>query len=214
MLTTGTDDTPHDAAEALLPWYVTGQLDARDREQVEQHLHTCVECQQQLFVERRLIDEFRTIVPEVENGWARLRARIEAPVPRQPPKLIQAIAEVWDSLTRPRVMGLVAAQALFLVLGASLLLSLNRPDRPAYHALGSAPAPAAANVIVLFRPGATEAEIRIALRSSNASLVGGPTDADAYLLHVPQADRARAITKLQSSREVAMAQPIDSGVAG
>ena len=207
-----TDETPHQSAEALLPWYVTGQLDDDDRECVEQHLQSCVECQQQLFVERRIIDEFRTLTPTVENGWARLRARIEGPVPSQPPKIVQAAMEVWNALVRPPVMGFVAAQAVFLILGASLVLSLNRPAAPAYHALGSAPAPAAANVIVLFRPGATEAEIRNALRASDASLVGGPTDADAYLLHVPANARPKAVVILQSSSQVEMAQPIDGAV--
>lgn len=204
-------DTPHDPAEALLPWYVTGQLGDDDRARVEDHLQSCVECQQQLFVERRLIDEFRSMAPNVENGWARLRSQLERPAPSQPPKLVQAIADVWNALVRPPLMGFVAAQAVFLMLGAGLLLSLNRPVAPAYHALGSAPAPAAANVIVLFRPSATEAEIRAALRVSDASLVGGPTDADAYLLHVPAAARAKAVATLQASKQVEMAQPIDGG---
>jgi len=32
---------PHDEAEELLPWYVTGKLDAADRERVEKHLTEC-----------------------------------------------------------------------------------------------------------------------------------------------------------------------------
>lgn len=211
MLNIGTEDTPHHPAEALLPWYVTGQLGDDDRARVEDHLQSCVECQQQLFVERRLIDEFRSMTPNVENGWARLRSRLDRPAPSQPPKPVQAIREIWNALARPPVMAFVAAQAVFLMLGAGLVLSLNRPVTPAYHALGSARAPAAANVIVLFRPSATESDIRAALRVSDASLVGGPTDADAYLLHVPAAVRAKAVATLQGSKQVEMAQPIDGG---
>ena len=37
-------DKPHDEAEALLPWYATGQLDERDRARVEKHLSACTDC--------------------------------------------------------------------------------------------------------------------------------------------------------------------------
>jgi anti-sigma factor RsiW len=47
---------PHDQAEELLPWYVTGQLDADDRALVEQHLSSCPHCRRQLAVERRMVD--------------------------------------------------------------------------------------------------------------------------------------------------------------
>jgi hypothetical protein len=67
-------------------------------------------------------------------------------------------------------------------------------------------------VIILFRPEATEAGMRSALRQSGASLVGGPTDADAYLLNVPEAQRPTALARLRADREVLMAEPIDGAV--
>lgn len=202
-------DRPHDEAEALLPWYMTGQLDDDDRARVEEHLQSCVQCQQQVFAERRLIDEFRSLTPQVDNGWARLRAQIHAPEPRGA-TLLDSLTEVWRALTRPPVMGFVAAQAVFLLLGASLIVALDRPAvAPQYRALGSTPAPASANVIVMFQPGATEQQISTALQASGASLVGGPTSADAYLLHVAPGRRSVALARLHSDRQVTMAQPID-----
>lgn len=202
------DDQPHEA-EALLPWYATGQLDGRDRALVEDHLQSCLHCQQQLFLERRLIDEYGTLVPQVENGWSRLRAGLDvAPEPKRPP-LLQPLSDFWHSLTRPPVMGLVAAQAVLLLIGGGLLLSVQRPQAAQYHALSSAPAPAAADVIVMFQENATEEQISHALNASGASLVGGPTAADAYLLHVDQKNRSAAVARLQSDRHVTLAQPID-----
>ena len=78
------DEQPHDEAEELLPWYATGQLDPEQRALVEQHLLTCAHCEQQLALERRLIGQLREMTPEVESGWARLRARIDAPAPVRP----------------------------------------------------------------------------------------------------------------------------------
>lgn len=199
------DDQPHDEAEALLPWYATGQLDAADRAIVEKHLSSCARCQRQLTAERRLIDEFQAINPHVDSGWESLRARI-APAPAWRPWQPKAAADLRELLRRPAVGMLAAAQFAFLLVGAGLFLSISRPD---YHALGSAPVAPAANVLVMFNPDATEAEMRGALKASGASLVGGPTPTNAYLVHVPTQARTSAVAKLQADRDVAMAQPID-----
>lgn len=112
-------------------------------------------------------------------------------------------------ISRPAVAGLAFAQLAFVVISAGVLLSLSRP---AYHALGSAPAPASANVIVMFRGDAKVEQVGAALRSASASVVEGPTESGAYLLHVPGRQRDAALHRLQSDPDVALAQPID-GIA-
>jgi anti-sigma factor RsiW len=210
------DRPPHDEAEELLPWYATGQLDAADRARVDAHLSTCAYCRQQLALERRLIDEFQAMTPEVESGWARLKSRIAGPVatrvaaraipayPRPPRQNV--FAEFWGILSRPAVAGLAFAQLAFVVVAGSMLVSLSQPK---YRTLGSAPAPASANVIVMFRANATVEEVRNALDSAGASIVQGPTPADAYLLHVAPQQRQSALAKLHSDDKVKMAEPID-----
>ena len=200
-----TECKPHDEAEELLPWYATGQLDAADRARVERHLQACASCREQLAVERRLIDEFRAMTPEIESGWARLRARIETPV-RVIRKRTSPFEELWDFIRRPAVAGFAAAQLAFVIVSGAVLLSLSKP---AYHALGSTPVPASANVIVMFRADATIDDVRDVLKSAGASIVDGPTPADAYLLHVAPKQRQKAIAKLQSNDHVQMAEPID-----
>jgi anti-sigma factor RsiW len=198
-------DGPHDEAEELLPWYATGQLDQGDQAVVERHLASCASCRRQLSEERRLAEEFQAFDPQVDSGWALLRARIDAPAkPRF--DLSRPLRDLWAVLSRPAVAALATAQIAFVVLAGATLLSLSRPT---YHALGAAQAPAAANVIVMFRADATEEDIRHALRESGASLVGGPTSANAYLLHVALNRRPSALTRLQSDDQVQLAQPID-----
>jgi len=204
------EHTPHDEAEELLPWYATGQLDEADRAKVHVHLSHCAHCRQQLALERQLIDEFQRIVPEVESGWARLRNRIQAPTPvatrARRSSSSNPFVEAWSLLTRPAVVALIAGQLAFLVIAGTVLVSLGQP---AYHTLGSPPAPAAGNVIVMFRADATEQDIRKAVRSAGASLVDGPTPANAYLLRVAPARRQLALKELQSDDAVQLAQPID-----
>lgn len=203
-----TDEKAHDEAEELLPWYVTGQLEEADRTRVEQHLSSCSKCREQLTFERRMVQEFRAQAPEVDSGWARLRDRIEQ---RQnaPSPIHRAANDFWNVVRQPGVMALAAAQVGFLIVGGSVLLSLSQPS---YRALGSAPASPTANVIVIFRADATEEDIRDALKTNNASIVGGPTSADAYLLRVPARQRQLALAKLQSNDEVQLAEPIDGAL--
>lgn len=203
-----TDDA-HEEADSLLPWYATGELDPTERSLVENHLKSCARCQRQLRHEQRLIEELAALSPEVEAGWARLRDRIALPVP-EPRRTRFAGRGIWQTVRRPAVAALLAAQLAFVVFAGGLMLSLQRPD---YRALGSAQAPAAANVLVIFKPEITEEHMRAALTASGASLVGGPTSADAYLLHVQPAARDAALARLRSDRNVSLAQPIDSGVS-
>lgn len=98
------------------------------------------------------------------------------------------------------------AQLAFVIVAGSLLFSLSRPS---YRALGSAPPPKSANVIVMFRGDTTESQLHDLLRSAAASVVGGPTSTDAYLLRVPGQSRAAAIAKLRGDGHVLMAEPID-----
>jgi len=199
---------PHDEAEELLPWYATGQLDAAERARVESHLYACAACRQQLAVERRCIDEFQATSPEVESGWARIKQRVQPPRPVAPqrPTLLEDLRSL---ISRPAFAALAAAQLAFVVVSGATLVSLSRPD---YRTLSSVPAPANGNVIVIFRSDATQQGMRDVLDAANASIVGGPTDADAYMLHVDPQQREIALNKLRSNDLVQMAQPIDGAL--
>jgi anti-sigma factor RsiW len=206
-------DKPHDEAEALLPWYATGQLDESDRARVEKHLSACTDCRQQLATERRLVAEFRAFTPELESGWSRLRARVASPEPvrrqhRRP--MAEVGADLWAAFTRPIVLAFAAAQVAFVTFASGLMLWLSQP---AYHALGSPPAPASANAIVMFRADATEQDVREAMRSAGATIVGGPTAAGAYLLHVDPRQRLSALAKLRADDDVQLAEQIDGATS-
>ena len=205
-----TEITPHHEAEELLPWYATGQLEGDELTLVEQHLSSCAYCRRQLAFERRMVDEFASLTPEVDAGWERLRQRLESE-PRERretfrDKVANDAAALWHTLSRPTVAALAAAQLAFVVIAGALLMSLSQPS---YRALGSAPPPASANVIAMFDAGTTQSQLTELLRKNGASLVGGPTSADAYLLRVPSQSRATVIEQLRSDRHVILAEPID-----
>jgi len=197
---------PHDAAEELLPWYATGQLDERDRLIVERHLYDCAECRRQVEVERQLARDFKSMRPEIESGWSRLSARLDRPNTRRLPTVP---GRFWTILKRPTFTALATAQLAFVIVAGAVMLSWSQP---AYRTLGSAAAPVSANVIAMFRADTSEAEMRIMLGRAGASIVRGPTAAGAYLLHVEPKRRRAALTKLRADRQVQMAEPIDGAV--
>jgi hypothetical protein len=107
---------------------------------------------------------------------------------------------------RPSIAALAVAQLAFLIVAGSVLLSLSRPS---YRALGSAPPPQSANIIAMFRTDTTESQLRSLLNTNGASLVGGPTATDAYLLRVPAQSRNAVLSRMRADRHVIMAEPID-----
>ena len=207
----------HDEVGSLLPWYVTGRLDAGETARVEAHLKTCAQCQADLAAETGLQAALKAL-PETEtetaeDGWAALRPRLTA----RPRGLnLNRVGRQWRQ-SAPWLRWAVAAQFALLAVGTGVVLwQANRPTQPTagqYHTLGSAPEAATGNVVVVFRPETTEADLRGTLRDSHARLVDGPTVADAYILHVAPQDRDATVVALRKRGEIVLAEPID-GAAG
>jgi hypothetical protein len=210
------DARVHREAQALLPWFAAGTLDAFDRERVEAHLAECPHCQAELAFERRLQALHDAALPDagrddaaVERGWRRIEARLDAEPARAP---WSRLAQAWRGWRGAGVAlhpaPLAAAFGLALALGAALALLPALPDR--YRALG-APSSGAArgSVVVMFRPGTSEAELRQALRAAGARVVDGPTPADAWVLDVPAGTQAAALAALRAQAAVALAEPLD-----
>ncbi|MGC1303582.1 MAG: zf-HC2 domain-containing protein, partial [Caulobacteraceae bacterium] len=199
----------HREIQSLLPWYLTDTLDEIETARVRAHLGQCAECQGELRNEQRLATEVSAAPVDAgtfdaDHGWKQINRLMEQESQVQHSARRRAASGGWrDRLlghrarsARPQrtetpwLRGAVAAQfCLLMVLGVAVL----RPAQPArYHALGAAPVDAAGNVVVIFRPETPEKELRQILKANDARLVGGPTEADAYLLHVPAAGRAAA----------------------
>jgi hypothetical protein len=209
---------PHERIQALLPWFVNDRLEAAERVEVEAHLSGCPDCRAEERLERRLGAEVAAMPMDVEQSWARLRARLERPSARRGRGSGGGLAAAWRGLGRslrggPPWMGwAMAAQAAAMVLLLGLVLPHARPGPAggaAYHALGAAPRSRTGNVVVMFRPGTAEQDLRAALVAGQARLVDGPTAAGAYVLNVPEARRAAALTALRRRAGVVMAEPID-----
>jgi len=199
------DSDEHGAVQALLPWYANGTLDAAERAEVEAHLGDCARCRADLDFQRLVrTTPVAAAGGDVEHGWLALRERLAsapAPAPARPTIAPRA---GW---TLPRwLLPALALQAVFVVAMTAAWLVLPAPAD--YRTLGAAAAAPAANALVVFRPDASEAEIRRALRAADARVVGGPTVTDAWLLRVP-ALGAPALARLRAERAVARVESLE-----
>ena len=191
----------HRAVQALLPWYVRGQLDPADLQQVQHHLLQCEACRRELAAEQPMQSLLAVVgasapTGDPEAGLARLHARLPEHAPQRPR------APLW----MPWALGL---QGMALAVVAVLWLQA-RVEAPGYEAL-SAPraAPLAADALVMFRPGVSEAQVRALLRARQAGVVAGPTETGAWLLRVDPA----GLAALRASPEVQLAEPLQAGGA-
>lgn len=202
----------HREAQSLLPWYAAGSLDAADAAKVETHLAACSECAADLRLERRLRPELSALPPTpglgVDHGWAAMRRALEAEgggaVAREGlmarVRAAFSIQPVWAG------WALAGQACLVVALATATLWQGAQPAR--YVALSAGDEATAGSIVVMFAPDATERELRAIIRASNGRLIGGPTDADAYVIAAPPAGLPAALAALRSHPKVLLAEPL------
>jgi anti-sigma factor RsiW len=205
------DPAAHKVADALLPWFVNGTLDADERTLVEQHLTECARCRDEVEWLRELHAACAAGEASTDGSSAfhKLRVKLETPRERFP---VQGKARGAWRFTRPWTHWVIGAQlALIAGLSVSWLQSDDHAGR--YGTLGapSVASQASGSVVVVFDPKASEAELRRVLRSVEARVVDGPTRSNAYVLEVPAAHREEAMRSLRAEPAVAFAEELDRG---
>jgi hypothetical protein len=198
-------ENAHATTQRLLPWYVNGALDESECALVEAHVESCAECRAELEAEHQLGTDVVSLALDVDQGWAKMQARIAAP-PAASAKI------VWFRRRVPLVWA-VAAQAIAATLLVAILMPHQQTSPADYRALGNLAGGPKGNLIVMFADGARETDMRRALASAKVRLVGGPTASGAYLLDVAPAGRPAALQALHDDKAVSLAEPIDPGAA-
>lgn len=193
----------HEQTLKLLPWYLNGSLDDAEAAMVEAHLVECEACSREADKERGLRDGVTSLGLDVDHGWATMRARLkeagQQPLPRQP---------IWRRQIR---LGWAAGGALAASLAVAVVATLQ-PVRPGnvYHALGTAPAPANANAIVLFAPDASTQAMRDALAGAGARITDGPLASGGFMVRIAPGTRDQGLAQLRTKAGVVMAEPLDA----
>lgn len=201
----------HHEAQRLLPWLANGTLESGEHGWLQEHLDHCADCRrglQDLQALRAAILESGPSPADADAGWQRMRSRIvalrgDAPAAERGTRVSRRRrAPRWLAWT-------VAAQAL-LVAGLAIAWWGLRAPAPAYHTLGSTPLPVG-DLLVVFDPRISEAQLRRLLDASDARIVDGPTDAGAYVLSVPEGRAERVRDALRAAPGVTMVESLAPG---
>jgi anti-sigma-K factor RskA len=209
-----------DEIEALLPWYVTGRLDTRERARVERYVREHPEVQAHLALAREESDATVTANEAIRapgrEALDRLRASVAAAPRRQ--SLGAAFGQLanrfgdWIAGLAPPQLALAAAVAALLVMlqaAAIGALVLERAGAPTYQTAGGEQATGeTVELLVGFADTATMGEIAALIKKLDAVVVDGPR-AGLYRLRLPDEgdEGSKAIEVLLQSGKVTTVLP-------
>lgn len=202
------DPAAHKVADVLLPWFVNGTLEGDELDFVQNHLGSCGSCQREVEWLRELHaacvageDD-----PDAASALRQLRRKLEKS--RRDGGVMARLRELWGRGGRWSRWVIATELVAIVALGAWLLPS---PDSPALYrtlAASNSKAPTTGNLVVVFEPSTTEADLRRILRDAGARIVDGPTAANAYVLDVPAQRQDQALQALRSERAAVLVAPL------
>lgn len=215
----GVEAALHQECWERLPWLANETLAAREIERIEPHLRVCAECRLELESQQRLRTAMRSdesLVLAPQAGLQKLMQRLAAEEFGEQPETDSRQRAV--ERRAPRWARWAAAAAVVQLVALALLLSNMAEEAvtsPRFETLtgDSRPAPAADQVIrVVFASRAPLDEINRLLRSVEAQIIAGPSEAGVYTLAL--ADDAedstpaieRALTRLRADPRVLFAE--------
>jgi hypothetical protein len=199
----------HEQAWDLIPWLANGRLGAAESAALRAHLEGCAACTREVAQQRRVFEGMQAddgIAFASEAAFQKLAARIDAP----PSAARAAVFVRWVAAT-----GLAAMFALVLWAGGWLQRPPGSAAPRAYQTLTAPPAavPVGARLRVVFAPDLKLDQLERTLRSIDASISNGPSEAGVFTLTLPRAsssptELARRLEALRADPGVRFAEPV------
>lgn len=208
----------------LLPWIANESAAARDMARVEEHLRDCRECQEELNFQRQLREAIRSeeaIVLAPQTSLQKLMQRIDSVADMDDEhEVAPAAAEPVVARREPaRLRWLPIAAAVQGIAIAGLLAALwsqSRDELAAgrYSVLTTPTAAVAGGPVirVVFGGNVALDDMNRVLRSIDAQIIAGPSEAGVYTLGLASgaADKSgveKAIAQLRADGRVMFAEP-------
>jgi hypothetical protein len=225
------DGSAHQKVQKLLPWLLAETLTGADLALVRKHLRGCEECRADLAWQRQVqaAEPAMRSTPDVERAFAALSDRLGAQAaparPARPRQLLPDwVRQLWTGTGQWQRWAMAAQCAVIAGLAVALIKpAANDADGYKQYRALSAPASAGAggaahagNVLVMFKPDTTEAQLRRILNDHGARIVDGPTVTDAYMLLLSGAggDKPGAVAALRREPAVMMAESLAGSPSG
>lgn len=207
---------PRRRFDDLVPFYVSGQISAADREWVDQYLAAHPGAQAELAWHRDLKAEIagkaeaRAMQAPEMVGWARVEATLRAGRGRG-----QVVPTSWQERLRSWLSGMnlqrlaPVAAVLILVQGATIGTLVMRAPAGETQLIRSSSAVLPRDVLqVRFKPSVTEADLRALLYGASARIVDGPDQLGDYVLEPRRGTLDQLQAELQRSPLVQSLTPL------
>jgi hypothetical protein len=207
----------------LLPWYVAGTLDARDRNRVEAALARDATLALELNLIREEMDAAVHLNETLGTPSARAMAELFARIDGEPARPRRGARDLWARVSgmladmSPRALAwTAAAAALAIVLQAGVIADLvvNGPRAGSYHTASTPDDNDSGGTyaLVRFAPDASLAETTAFLQRNKLSIAGGPAPGGLYRIRLTNAVMApdevtRLVERLRQDRIVSFIGP-------
>ena len=178
MNETPTEQSAH--PDELLPWFVSGTLADEERHEVEQHVASCLTCQQEI----TLLERIRTQVkatPTQSPGEAGLTRFLREVHEEQAVTRAPAEPPSWGWRT-----GLAIAASFIIFIQAGLLIDVWFLSKPILPLAG--PQAQSSVLQITFEPSVTEAQIRQTMDQIHATFIDGPSSLGIYRVRIEGAE--------------------------
>lgn len=216
----------HEECWELLPWLANERLPGKDFTRIERHLRDCAECQHELEDQRRLRNAIRAedaVVLAPQASLQKLMQRFEADDRDEVADVGAAASSVEPTTPIPnrlparRPIWLAAAAAvqglaIFALLATLWWQSREALTAPRFTTLTSQSPLAQGPVIrVVFAGGVALSEVNQVLRSIDAQIVAGPSEAGVYTLALAagpeSAGTDAALARLRADERILFSEP-------
>jgi anti-sigma factor RsiW len=164
----------------LLPWFANGRLSAAERVGVEEHVHGCPECAQELALQRlmcRALSEPDRVTyapgPSLRKLMDRIDGRGETERPEDRVRRVRRFPAPTLSAWRPPGLAF-AASFLAAIALAAVAATAYRWSQPLYATYTDAARPSPGVLHIAFERSLPVGEVEELLRSAGARVVEGP----------------------------------------
>jgi hypothetical protein len=196
----------HAQAWDQIPWFINGSLDEAACARLEQHLHQCAACREEVRAQRLLLQAMND-APRVEamppaslhKLWNRIEAGTPASARRAGPPVDRR-----NPASGYRVAA-VALLALLAGVASTVMIQQSAVERPGGYRAVSDVAPVQGDFRVVFDRGMTLQQVQALLERTGLQIVAGPSASGVYTLAGQEAQGALEV--LRADPGVLFAEP-------
>ena len=188
----------------LIPWYLSGQLSAAERDEVDRHLEGCAACREELRSATVLRTDLKAAQESIPGPSMRVRAEVFRRLDERraaKPGVLDRISGVLRAVLEPRWAPAAAMLIIVAQIGALTWLASRRPEAPPQIIARGLPTAGATRLSVMFAPTATQSDVAQALRAIGARIVDGPAEDGSYTVELAPGSATETASRLRTLRE-------------